>query len=210
MEQKKRNIVRKGGLLSLFLIGVTVALVLSFTTNPTEILQSVGQRGWQNIASAGTPTAGQSGVYFIYIYPHSGTPATAYKANLSNASAYAYGSLNATLTGSVPYATTFDIVVKCRYNASNAFNTTSNTWELCYSTAPTTSWIRANMTCAALSIAAYTNMSRAIIHATNTSAGGSTYSYAFIHYYLNNGGAGYTIARGQTINVTLFRISYYG
>src|SRR4030042_2164198 len=190
MKKETKKVLEKGGALSAVMLGVTVMLVLSFTTNPTEILSSVGEKGWTNIASAGTPPAGESGVYFIYVYPHQAAPGTAYAVNLSNASAYAYGSLNSTLTGSVPSSTAFDLVVKCRDNATHAYNKTGATWM--------NSWIRANMTCAGLRIGAYTPMTLRNI------ANGSSSSYMWVHYYLNNGGAGYTISHGQSINATLF------
>ena len=200
MKQENKKFLGKGGLSVALILGVTVMLVLSFTTNFTEIISSIGQKGWCNIATAGTPPAGESGVYFIYIYPHQAVPYTAYKTNLTNASAYAYGSLNATLTGSVPSGTAFDIVVKVRYNATHAFNTTSTDWVL--------SWTRGNITCASLSIGAYTAMSQSIIAANNASAGGAT-DYMFEHYWINNADAGYTISHGQTINVTLFSMQAY-
>lgn len=184
---------------SLLVIGAIVGMVMLVNMNPTEIIQSVGQKGWSSIATAGTPPAGESGVYFIYIYPHQAVPYTAYKTNLSNASAYAYGSLNSTLTGSVPSGTTFDIVVKVRYNATHAYNTTTPSWVL--------SWTRANITCASLGIGAYTAMSQSIIAANNASGGAN--DYMFEHFWINNGGAGYTISHGQSVNVSLFRMQAF-
>jgi len=202
MKQENKKFLGKGGLSVALILGVTVMLVLSFTTNPTEIISSIGQKGWHNIATAGTPAAGEGGVYFIWIYPHQADPETAYKTNLTNASAYAYGSLNTTLTGSVPAdGSTYDIVIKGRYNGTQAFNFTSDAWML--------SWCQFNLTCASLGIAALTPMSLSIISCHNASGGGGADMYLFVNGWLNNGGAGYTISHGQNINNS-FVMSYYG
>lgn len=176
-------------------IGVVVGIVLVANMNPTELIQSLGQKGWQTIATAeGNPGAGASGVLQIYIYPHQAAPATAYQANLSNASAYGHtDNLNTSAGTDVPYDTAFDIVVKCRFNTTHAYNTTGTKWM--------DSWVRGNITCANLGITAYSAMTW--VQITNTS------EYMWGNFYINNGGAGYEISRGQSINVTLFRIQSY-
>jgi hypothetical protein len=94
------------------------------------------------------------------------------------------------MTGNVPYATTFDIIYKIRVNVTEAYNTTGSNWEL--------AWVRANITCANLGIGADTAMSEIeIVNNTN---------FMWVNYYINNGGAGYTITHGQQVNITSFKL----
>lgn len=130
---------------------------------------------------------GATGFFYFMIYPHQAAPGTAYKSNLSNASAYEYSdSGNAVCTGETPYGTTFDIVVKVGVTSADGKNTTTNLWDNNYM------WV--TLTCSALSIGANTNMTELEIY-NNT-------GYRYMQYYLNNGGAGYTITEGQSFNVT--------
>jgi hypothetical protein len=139
------------------------------------------------------PGAGKSGFLVWYAYPHQAVPATAYAANLTS-SWYSYGNaLSAAGTGYIPSDTTFDIVVKCRVNTSGAYNSSSSSWM--------TSWIKMNITCAGLSIAANTPMT--IVEITHVAG------FIWVHGYLNKGGVGYTITRNQVINVTSFTLQTY-
>jgi hypothetical protein len=121
------------------------------------------------------------------IYPHQAVPGTAYASNLSNASAYEYSDIgNTSCTGETPYMTAFDIVVKIGIDDSDGKNTTSGLWDNTY--------LYCLVTCSELSIGAGTNMTEKQI---------ANYSgYAWYHYYMNNGGAGYTVSEGESFNVT--------
>jgi len=136
---------------------------------------------------------GNTGFITGYIYPHEADPGTAYASNLSTGTAYEYSNdLNTSMTGETPYDTTFDLVVKMCINDSHAYNTSDSSWEL--------GWVNATATCADLSIGADTAM-------TEVSIGNGT--YMFVHYYLNNGGAGYQISHGETYNVTNYEFWAY-
>jgi hypothetical protein len=184
-------------MLTCIVIGAVSALMLLSTSDIPQVISSFGQRGWNTIASAeeggGTVGAAAGGVLQVYIWRHSAAPGTDYAANLSNVSANCFAwanNLNAAMTGNVPYATAFDIVYKIRVNVTEAYNTTGLKWEL--------AWVRANITCANLAIGADTAMSEVeIVHNT---------VFMWVNYYVNNGGAGYTITHGQQVNITSFKL----
>lgn len=133
-----------------------------------------------------------SGFFYFMIYPHQADPATAYASNLSNATAYEFSDVgNTTCTGETPYSTTFDIAIKVGATNEDTYYTANQTkndaWNWCL------------LTCADLGIGADTNMSQICI--------GNNTDYVWYHYYLNNGGAGYTITEGQSFNITA--VKYY-
>ena len=184
-------------MLTCIVIGAVSGFMLFATTDVQQVIQTFGQRGWNTIASAeeggGDVSAGEGGVLQVYIWKHSADPGTTYASNLSNMSGDCYAwanTLNEAMTGNVPYGTDFDIVYKIRVNATQAYNTTGSTWML--------DWVRANITCADLGIAADTAMSE--VEITNNTA------YLWVNYYVNNGGAGYTITHGQQVNITSFKL----
>ena len=187
-------------MLTCIVIGAVSALMLLSTSDIPQIISSYGARGWNTIASAqeggGTVGAAAGGVLQVYIWKHTGTPAAVYNTNLSNASADCYAkanNLNAAMSGNVPYATTFDIVYKIRVNVTEAYNTTGSTWM--------TAWVRSNITCANLGIGADTAMVGISITTTGT--------WMWMNFYINNGGAGYTITHGQQVNITSYKLQCY-
>lgn len=126
-----------------------------------------------------------SGFFYFMIYPHQASPAVAYASNLSNATAYEFSdSYNTSCTGQTPYSTTFDIVIKVGVTDEDGSN--SSGWQENFT------WM--HLTCADLGIAANTNISQRLI--------GSGPNYAYYQYFINNGGAGYTITENQDFNVT--------
>lgn len=184
-------------MVTLVIIGAVCAMMLLATTDVQQVVTTLGQRGWNTIASAqeggGLVGAAAGGVLQVYIWKHTGTPAAVYNANLSNASADCYAwanNLNVAMTGNVPYGTDFDIVYKIRVNVSEAYNTTGSVWM--------ESWVRSNITCADLSIAADSPMTGIQI-VNNT-------DFMWMNYYENNGGAGYTITHGQSVNITSYKL----
>jgi hypothetical protein len=185
----------KSAAVAMIAIGVLIGVVIVSNMNPTQLIQTIGQKGWHNVAMAeGDPGAGASGVLEIYVYPHQADPGTAYQANLSTVSAYGYSdNLNASAGSNIPYDTAFDIVVKCRFNTTHAYNTTASKWM--------DSWVRANITCANLEISSLSAMTWMQI--TNNS------EYMWGNFYINNGGTGYMISRGESVNITLFSIQAY-
>lgn len=183
---------KRGGILTFLVIGIVIGLVILSNTN---LMQTQIKKEWQTIATGADddPGAGAPGILNIFVYPHSADPATDYATNLSEGSAYAYGHIDSALTGNVPYDTEFDIVVKVRYNTTHAYNSTGSAWVM--------DWVRANITCADLSIGALTAMSKVQT--------GSNATYLWVQYYMNNADAGYTISHGETVNVTYFGMAAY-
>lgn len=190
-----RKTILGSAMLSIMVLGFVCAFVLVANINPTEIITTMGAKGWRTIASAqeggGSLGASAGGVLQVYVYPHSADPGTDYASNLSNASAYAWANtLNSAMTGNVPYDTTFDIVYKIRVNVSEAYNSTGSSWE--------TSWVRSNITCADLSIGADTAMTGVEIDSDDT--------WMWMNFYINNGGSGYTISHGEHVNITSYKL----
>jgi len=135
----------------------------------------------------GDPVAGQSGFFYFTVWTHQADPGSAYANNLTYTNGYEYAtSGDVVATGETPFNTAFDIVLKVGVNVSDGWNTTESRWDEAYQ------WL--TLTCADLSIEADTNMTE--IQIANTS------TYAWYQYYLNNGGAGYTINEGEHFNVT--------
>jgi len=194
MNNKDRNVLKRSVQLGL-VFALAFSLYLSFSGIEDVTISQVEPKEWEpiSIVGDGDPGVGASGVLKIFIYPHQADPGTAYASNISSGW-YAHADyLNNSLTGEVPYDTAFDIVVKVRGNATHAYNTTSNTWMW--------DWIRSNLTCADLSISANTSMEEVNISYSGT--------YIWGHYYLNNGGAGYTISHGESVNVTYYKFEAY-
>ena len=131
---------------------------------------------------------GNTGFITGYIYPHEADPGTAYASNLSTGTAYEYSNdLNTSMTGETPYDTTFDIVIKMQVSSADGYNSTGTTWE--------DSWIRCYLNCSTLSISAS--------EMTEVSIADDGSTQRWVHYYLNNGGSGYTISRGTTFQMDM-------
>jgi hypothetical protein len=187
-------------MLTCIVIGAVCGIMLLGTTDLQQVVSTVGQRGWNNIASAqeggGTVGATEGGVLQVYIWKHAAVPGTTYASNLSNASADCYAwanTLDEAMTGNVPYDTTFDIVYKIRVNVSQAYNSTGSNWE--------TAWVRCNITCANLAIGADSAMVGVEI-VNNT-------DFMWMNFYVNKAAAGYTITHGQQVNITSFKLQAY-
>ena len=174
---------------------IMVGIVVGLFVLPAFMAPLQPDRNWGSVRADGNPGAGESGMVRLMIYPHDADPGTTYASNLTNDAAYAYGNTwNTSLTGDVPYApTTFDIVVKARFNTTHAYSSGNTTWML--------SWVNSTIRCPDLSINANTTMTKVQI-TTNE-------NYMWVHFYMNNGGAGYTRTHGVTTNVTHTRIRAY-
>lgn len=174
---------------SAVMIGIYLAVSFIMIGFQVQDVVFEHERSNQLIALAdGNPGAGVGGFFYWMVYPHQAVPGTAYTSNLSNATAYEFSdTVNASLTGETPFDTTFDLVLKWGYNSSQDWNSTGTCWE--------DAWIWVTCTNADISIGADTNMTE--IEIANTSA-----SYRWMHYYMNNGGSGYTITHGQSCNTT--------
>ena len=184
-----KKAVRSSLVFSAVMIGVYLAISFIMIGFQVQDVVFEHERGNQLIALAdGNPGAGVGGFCYWMVYPHQAVPGTAYASNLSNATAYEFSdTVNASMTGETPYDTTFDLILKYGYSNDEDWNSTGSVWE--------DGWIWVTCTNADLSIAADTNMTE--IEIANTSDG-----YPWMHYYMNNGGAGYTITHGQSCNTT--------
>lgn len=185
------KIVLGSAMASAIAIGAVVTMLVMFSsqvsnTNP-EIQEAI--RHWQPLADA-DPGAGACGVVNIHIYPHSATPATTYGSNITEGNSYTYGHANETMgkNGYVPYNTAFDIIVRYQFNSTVAKCSTNNTWML--------SWVNMTIRIPDLSINANTTMYKVNITTTP--------DYMWVSFYMNNGGAGYTITHGQNISYAKF------
>lgn len=190
-----KKILVGSAMASAIAIGAVVTMVVMFSSQVTNTIPEINEeieeaiRRWQPLADY-DPGSGNCGVVNIYIYPHQAAPAGVYNANLTEGNAYTFGHLNTSFdaNGYVPYDTTFDIVVEYRYNNTVAYNTTGSTYEM--------DWIYANLTNADLGIAVPTTMSELEVWSNS--------SFIGVNFYMNNGGAGYTITHGESINSTAF------
>lgn len=197
MKNKNRTRIKAGVLYSLLIAGLVVSIsammVLYNVTDTVEIKIVKEEKQWLTV---GEGPLNQGFQYFM-IYPHDATPDTTYATNLSNATAYEFSDLTNESAGSdVPYDTTFDLVWKCAYTYAQAYDTGDSKWNM--------TWLRSLVTSADLSIGADTQATRVSI--VNDS--GETYCY--VHYYMNNAGAGYTTTHGEEVNVTSVKQQFYG
>ena len=184
-----KEIVLGSAMLSALAVGAVVAMVFMFSANIDEITIDEAIRKWNPLADA-DPGAGNCGVVNIHIYPHDAAPATTYGSNITEGNSYTYGHANTTFgqNGYVPYDTTFDIVIRYRFNSTVAKATTNNTWML--------SWVNMTIRIPDLGINANTTMSKVNITTTP--------NYMWVSFYMNNGGAGYTITHGQNVSYAKF------
>jgi hypothetical protein len=189
---KRKQLIFGSTMTTLVIVGIVVGMLVS----QSLLAPIMPDRFWRPVQAAdGNPGAGASGLLEIFIYPHQANPAATYAANLSSASAYAArNTWNGTLTGDVPYApTTFDIVIKVRFNATHAYNASAPGWDMTY--------VKALITCAALSIGADTEMEEVeIAHAD---------AYIWVNFWMDNSNNGYTVSHGATTNVTSVKLQAY-
>jgi len=137
------------------------------------------------------PGSGASGVLWAYV----AVQGTTYTGdNLTAGEYYAQGDTNDSSIGSdVPYDTPHDLVMKVRWNTTHAYNATAGAWDL--------TLVRAYVNCTDLSISAELAEEDEIGHDAN---------FIYVHYYVDNSDAGYTINRGQTIEDVIWNFEYYG
>ncbi len=195
MGKKHSRILFGAGMVTTIAVFAVIGMFyLSFVSQPiieNDIIENeIPVRRIPVLVTGDADPGDNSGFFYFMIYPHQAVPATAYASNLSNATAYEYSdSVNTSATGETPHTTTFDLVLKVGITDEDGKNTSG--WQM--------GWTWMLLTCADLSIGADTNMTE--VHIGNSS------TYAWNHYYLNNGGAGYTITENEKFNVTA--VKYY-
>jgi hypothetical protein len=200
--KKHKKLVLGSTMFTLILVGFVVAVFVAPSTVFTVLTpdEFVVPRSWRNVAlgADANPGSEESGIINVYIYPHQADTST-YNSALSEATAFAHfdasAELDRALEGTVPYDTAFDIAITVQYNYTVAYNTTSSSWDKDH--------VRTLITCAGLSIGADTEMTKGDFFDSN--AGEDTK----ITFYLNNGGSGYSVGHGQTINATSVKVQGY-
>ena len=186
MKQNKENI-KKAGIFSMLVLGAIAAVVMLASVHDTVERTVMFEKRMPTLVTGDADPGDNSGFFYFMVYPHQADPATAYASNLSNATAYEFSDVgNTSCTGETPYSTTFDLVIKVGVTDDDGYYTSNGTRN------PDYNWCL--LTCSDLSIGADTNMTEVFI--------GNNTDYAWYHYYLNNGGAGYTIIEGESFNVT--------
>jgi len=143
-------------------------------------------------AAEANPGAGASGILEVFIIDHANRPAN-YNSNISEGDSFVLGYGVDNFNINIPHSTAFDIVVKCRANATHAYNSTGSKWE--------TDWIRCILN-ATGAITINENMNETEI--TNNS------NYIWVNYWIDNSGSGYTIGRDETLNIGTIKFEYYG
>lgn len=158
----------------------------------------VKQREWKRNALADAdPGSGNTGFMYIMVYPHQADPGTAYASNLSNATAYEYSdSTDCELTGETPWGVTVDFVKKIRINNTDGYNSSGSQWQ--------DDWSRANISVDFdfLSDISDSAMTKVVIGTDGT-------TYRWYNCYINNGGSGYTITKGESFNITALTLDIY-
>ncbi len=190
-KKKQRSFLKAGGLIGFIVIGLAVgSLYLASVSDVVE--EHIVEVRKTTLIPVGDYNPGDnSGYFYFMVKNHSANPTVEYASNVTNgtinSNCYEWSDFwNTTATGETPYSTTFDIVIKTGVTNEDGQWTSNNTWN------PDYNWLL--LTCADLSIGADTNMTE--IEIANTS------SYAWYHYYDDNGGSGYTITEGQSFNIT--------
>jgi len=198
IEKKHKASIRNSLLVSALLVGVICSMVALVNMNPTGIISKVSEREWKPIPTGDGPhTPGTCAFLSFGAYPHSATPGTTYANNVSNATAYEFRDfLNGEMTGETPYNTAFDFLLKFVVNSTVGYNVSGSRWM--------DSWVRANLTCNfefAADIGPLASMT--IVQIQNNTA------HAWYYAYMNNGGAGYQITKGESYNCSAITSAGY-
>lgn len=203
MEKENKKFYVIGTLMiALLMVG---AIVGHFGNNidfdeETEIIYVDDKPEWTPITGDGDPGGDTSGFMYGMNYPHSGTPATTYASNLSNATAYEFSdSLDAEMTGETPYNTAYDKVFKYRVNDTVAYDTSNSSWRI--------DWVRAYLTVDFTSNADFSDQAMEVVHIGNNT------DFMWFHVYLQDSdggaGSGFTITHGETFKMYPLMEGYY-
>lgn len=202
METKRKGI-RLGVVVGVF---VVVMFALYSIPKPTMKYEPSWHVVWEGTlaeASEANPGSGASGFLEIFWINHTATPATAY---LQNTSATLEAWCVANMPGKTPYASAdnfnvqiasnklFDIVVRCRWNKTNAFDYSLSQF--------VGSDVRVNISASGGGITINGATSGVNVESLNNSAK----DYLWTNTYWNNGGSGYYIQKGTTCTVTYISI----
>ena len=186
----KRMVLGCGMLFTIASCAIVAMIANSFIMQPMVEENIISVSREQMLVTGDGNPGGDSGLFYFMIYPHSADPGTDYASNLSNATAYEFSDVgDAECTGTTPKDTAFDIVVKVGVKLADGFD--GSVWQDAYHYV----WI----TSSDLSIGADTNMTQVTIS--------ESANYGWFHYYMNNGGSGYTIIENEA--VTIDNVKFY-
>jgi len=173
-----------------------VAALLTLSNVGNIVQEFVPMREWHaDVIGDNAPGAGASGWLMFYVYPHQATGETTYASNLTASNAYEYTDVNDSHAGdNVPYGTAFDLVIKVRWNRTHSWASNNGSYVL--------EWVEGWCNCSDLSISS-TEMSEMNISGTTNN------NFIWVHYYLNNSNAGYTITRNQNVSPISFNFNAY-
>jgi len=194
MKEGTKKITIRLGVVS----GIVIAVFLASLMTPVPVMEE-GQVRWRTIyrgaLAEADPGSGESGFLEIFFINHTTTPGTAYKQNTS-ASLEAWCVAN--MTGKTPYATAdnfnvslqhsvyFNIVVRCRFNKTHAWNGTMFMNNSC----------RVNITLTG-------DITISDVTGSNVETRNDTSeSYIWINTYWDNSGAGYILWKDETADIT--------
>ena len=166
--------------------------ILAYVIMATMVL--VATFGFYLSATANTEAtlgSGEGGMLEFFVIDHATRPAN-YSINISEASSYVlnYGLDDFNLE--LPHGTTFDMVVKARFNATQAYDT---------------AWNLSRVQCYMNATGAFTLSS---VKMSNSSIIASNANYMWVNFYLDNSGSGYTLGIDETETINNIHLEYYG
>jgi len=199
MNPKHKSIFKASGLLTIVSIAFVIgALITMSWQNPilhNEVKQVTQKQGkWFPLGEANL-TGTNSGYQTFHIRPHEAAPAEAYATNVTNATAYEYSDFYSNdapgleMTGETPWGDTFDFYEKIKVNKTDGWNTSTSQWMA--------GWLSCNLSVDFSAQADLTNEVMTIVEISNST------DYVWYAAYLNNGGAGYTLAKNEKFYITM-------
>jgi len=212
MEKETKRMGRtKAGVYLGTLIGAVIITATVFLANMNVIVEEEPEpvedtRRWRNIftwtptAGEANPGAGASGILEIYFVNHSTTPpfentTATIEGWAANIGATPFLGWNNTdnFMQQLQHSTTFDIIVRVRGNATHCNRTTF--WY--------TTDLNVTLSCVDLGVGVNTSM-------TGVATQNGTGSYLWMNFYHKGpGGAGFTLSKGQTVQITRIAFDAY-
>jgi len=205
-KDKKHNMKKAGVLLALGVFTVSaVVLIANMSLDPSPMISTSKWNEIQryHLGAEATPAAGASGILEIFFINHSAdkyyTQENTSSVLEAHCTANGFGYANADNQElDIAHSTAFDILVKVRGNVFHCKHG-ATWWDSDLNV--TMTWSDKTLTNDQPD--GNTTYPQADM---NTSA----FTYMYVIFYWDNGGAGYTIDKGETTNVGDFIFAYYG
>lgn len=187
----------KAGVFGTIIIGVVSAILVSSIMVEPVVEQTIHAKTWHSDLVVGDPAGDDSGFCGFFTYPHSATPSVTYATNCSTATAYEYytAALSGEATDETPHSTALDYIVKIRVNDTVGYNTTNNSW------VPSWSYLNISVDYDFGADIAWSQM--VLVEVTNHT------DFCWYQGYINNAGAGYTLAQNQRFNASINHTQLY-